>query len=194
MREIWKDICGYEGMYQISNLGNVKSLTRITYNKDGKIANRLEEKVMKLNSTFGGYLQVSLRKNGTRKNVRVHRLVAEYFIPNPDNKPEVNHKNRDVSDNSVDNLEWCTPKENMKHLEINFGFDYGRKKVLVYTLDGEFVKEFTSVSEAGIFVGAKMSSRGKVMTGNINRSLRSNGKQTAYGYRFTYSGNELCTD
>lgn len=181
-------------MYQVSNLGNIKSLARITYNTDGKIANRLPEKIMRLNKTFGGYLQIALRKNGIRKIFRVHRLVAMHFIPNPENKPEVNHKNRDVCDNRVENLEWCTAKENMKHLEDNYGFNYGRREVLVYTKEYEFVREFSSVSEAGIFAGAKLSKNGKVLTGNINRSLKTNGKLIAYGYRFIYSGDKLCTD
>lgn len=105
MEEIWKDIIGFENYYQISNFGRIKSLS---YNKAGF------EKVLKLNkSPF--YYQILLCAEGVRKSIKVHRLVAIHFIPNPENKKEVNHKDFDKLNNHVDNLEWVTPKENSRH-------------------------------------------------------------------------------
>lgn len=116
MNEIWKDIKGYEGIYQISNFGNVKSLDRYVFAGNG--ANHkyqhIKERKLKLN---GGekYIQVILCKNGKTKPFLVHRLVAEAFIPNSDNLPCVNHKDEDTKNNNVNNLEWCTYKYNNEY-------------------------------------------------------------------------------
>ena len=96
MKEIYRDIKGYEGLYQVSNLGNVKSLN---YNNTNK------EKVLQLCAHEKGYLYVGLYKNGKRKSYIVHRLVAETFLNNPDNLPEINHKDENKTNNCVDNLE-----------------------------------------------------------------------------------------
>ena len=97
--EIWKDIQGYEGLYQVSNLGRVRSLN---YKKTKTV------KILKLTSNTKGYLQLILHKNGEISSRKVHRLVAEAFIPNPDGLPQVNHKDENKQNNCVDNLEWCT--------------------------------------------------------------------------------------
>ena len=111
--EIWKDIEGYENKYQISNLGNVKSLE--TWTGDKYI---WREKILK-NMVYGnGYYYVCLSKNGKVKKYKVNRLVAQAFIPNPDNKPFTNHIDGDKLNNNVDNLEWCTQSENMKHASM----------------------------------------------------------------------------
>lgn len=107
MKEIWKDIKGYEGRYQVSNLGNVKSLN---YSHTGK------EKTMKLCKDKSGYLNVKLFIDGKHKIYKVHRLVAEAFIPNLKNEPQVNHIDENKSNNNVYNLEWCTARYNS-----NFG-------------------------------------------------------------------------
>ena len=106
MKEIWKDIAGYEGLYQISTLGRVKSF------KKWKRANCPEEYILKPAPIQSGYHTVMLYKDGSKKKFLVHRLVATAFIPNPDNLPHINHIDEDVSNNRVDNLEWCTPQYN----------------------------------------------------------------------------------
>lgn len=108
-KEIWKDIKGYENLYQISNLGRVKSLPK--YHKKN-------ESIMKY-TLRSGYRTLVLRKNSKRKSKQIHRLVAEAFIPNPDNKYIVNHKDYNRQNNNVENLEWCTQKENVNWSKCN---------------------------------------------------------------------------
>ena len=110
--EIFKDVIGYEGFYQISNLGNVKSLSR-TILKNGKHPFKSKEKIIK--NRINNYCYVTLCKNNTYKNFYVHRLVASAFINNTKNKNSVNHINGIKTDNRFENLEWCTYKENIQH-------------------------------------------------------------------------------
>lgn len=105
--EQWRPIKGYEGLYAVSNLGRVKSLS---YKCTGV------EKIMKPMKNGGGYLQVGLYKDGKRKILSVHRLVATAFIPNPLELPEINHRNEDKTNNVVSNIEWCDRRYN-----LNFG-------------------------------------------------------------------------
>ena len=118
MEEIWKDIKGYEGLYQVSNLGRVKSLPRLIWNGKGYFMSK--EKILSTKPNKDGYVIIKLIKKGEKpKPFLVHRLVAEAFIPNPNNLPEVNHIIDDFehrSDNRVENLEWCTAEYN-----INYG-------------------------------------------------------------------------
>ncbi len=110
-RRKWKDIEGYEGYYQVSNIGEVRSVDRwVTYKNGRKIFRK--GKLMKLSPGTCGYPQVSLCSHGVEKKVSVHRLVATAFIPNPDNLPFVNHKDENKSNNIWTNLEWCTDKYN----------------------------------------------------------------------------------
>lgn len=184
MIEIWKDIYGYENVYQISNLGNIKSLERIIYDKNNKISGRLKERILKPNKVFGGYLQIALYKNNKRSIKKVHRLVAEHFLNNKENKREVNHKDRNVQNNIYTNLEWVTPKENMKHLEDNYKFTFGRKKVAMYDINGILIKTFKSIKEASRYCGVKPFKNGKYSTTNISRAIKTNG--TAYFYKWKY--------
>ena len=142
MTEVWKDIVGYEGLYQVSNLGRIKSI--------GKDADR----ILKVNKKRNGYIGCVLSKNGIIKHYRVHRLVAEAFIPNTENKPQVNHINGIKTDNNAKNLEWCTAKENINH-SFKAGLSRGRrdgknvlsKKIRQYSLDGAFIKEWESAMQ-----------------------------------------------
>ncbi len=137
MKEVWKDIEGYEGLYQISNLGNVKSL------KNNIILKPLINK---------GYSKCHLYKDGKLKLKRIHRLVAETFIPNNNNYPCVNHKDGNKQNNIVDNLEWCTRSYNDKEayrlgLRKYNKADSKPKKVNQYDLNGNFIKTWKSAKE-----------------------------------------------
>jgi len=107
---LWKDIIGYEGLYQLDVLGRIKSLGRFKQNHSK--SQLVTERIMCPNTVGAGYLQVALSKNGKRKNHYIHRLVASHFIENPNLLPEVNHKNEIKTDNNKDNLEWCTRQYN----------------------------------------------------------------------------------
>jgi hypothetical protein len=112
MTEQWKAIEGYEGLYEVSNLGNVRSLDRTIRHSDGKVTN-FKGQVLKYGVHYKGYLVVYLTKNSKKKSVKIHRLVATAFIPNPDNLPHVNHKDENKTNNHVSNLEWCSNKYNV---------------------------------------------------------------------------------
>ena len=135
-KEVWKNIEGYEKLYQISNFGRVKSLN---YNRTGK------EKILKPSKDKDGYLHVGLCKNGKAKFFRVHRLVCSAFLENPENLPQVNHKDENKENNHVDNLEWVSPKEN-----INYGTRNEKmsKPIIQYTKEGVFIREWVSTITA----------------------------------------------
>lgn len=163
-KEIWKDIAGYEKMYQVSNLGRVRSLDRYSWNgykywlQKGKILKPCQQK--------SGYLNVDLSNGHSKSHKdRVHRLVAQAFISNPNNYPQVNHKDEDKSNNKVENLEWCTAKYNLNYGHHNkkaantrmkndfekIAIRNGRmvsKPVIQLTLDGKIIKYYNSQSEA----------------------------------------------
>lgn len=131
MEEIWKNIAGYEGLYEVSNLGRVKSLN---YKRTGK------ERILRPGLYNCGYLYVTLSKNGKQKKYRIHRLVGSAFIENPENLPEVNHKNQVKTDNSASNLEWCSTKYNIRYSQSKKVGQYkDRKLIKVYnaTIDVE---------------------------------------------------------
>ena len=108
--ELWKDVPGYEGLYQISNFGNVKSLERIDNSNHFH-----EEKILKQKIFRNGYWYVNLSKDGKHHNYHVHRIVAKLFVKNSLNKPQVNHIDGDKTNNNVNNLEWVTMSENIRH-------------------------------------------------------------------------------
>lgn len=150
MQEIWKDIQGYEGLYQVSNLGRVRSLDRVIQYKNGSKhlhkGNILPQRKRRRNSN---YLSVSLYKNDIGKTCVVHRFVAIAFIPNPENKPQVNHKDENPENNCVENLEWVTSYENMHYNNLTerrtkpLG-----KPVNAYNKQGELIYSFESIGEA----------------------------------------------
>ena len=138
MEEIWKDIEGYEGLYQVSNMGRVKSVRK---------------NIILSQSIKNGYKRVALCANNNPKDYYIHRLVATAFIPNHDNLPQVNHKDENKTNNCVNNLEWCTQEYN-----LNYGTGTRRsqlantngkcsKPVLQYTLEGIFIKEWKSTMD-----------------------------------------------
>lgn len=113
IEEIWKDVAGYEGRYQVSNLGNIKSIERKVCIDEFK-CRLMPERVMKLHE-WHGYQVIWLRMPGSHKKFYVHRLVAFAFLEQPEGKEYVNHKNKNRCHNSTDNLEWCTHQENCDH-------------------------------------------------------------------------------
>ena len=139
--EIWKDIAGYEGLYQVSDKGRVRSL------KYGK------ERILKPRNIGQGYLQVILCKNREMKQYYVHRLTAQTFIHNPNNLPQVNHKDEVKTNNSVENLEWCDRKYNnnygTRNQRIAEKNTNGKrsKPVIQFTKSGEFIKEYKSLMD-----------------------------------------------
>ena len=127
--EVWKDIEEFKGLYQVSNLGQIRSIDRITEYKTG--AKRLTKGVvLSIGKNKLGYSQVGLSKNDKCYSRRVHRLVAQAFIPNPNRYKEINHIDGNKQNNNVDNLEWCNRKQNIRHA-INNGLRkkyYGRRR------------------------------------------------------------------
>lgn len=117
MEEIWKDIVGYEGSYQVSNLGRVRSLDR----KDAK-GSKIKGKLLIIYQNRCGYMQAALYKNAKPKLIYVHRLVATAFIPNLNNYRVINHKDEDKTNNRVDNLEWCDYKYNNNYGKMTHEF------------------------------------------------------------------------
>lgn len=115
--EIWKDVTGYEGIYQVSNFGKIRSLDRKIKNKYGY--RMINWKIIKPFSWGSGYLYVNLQKEQSRISKSIHRLVAESFVENKENKPEVNHKDGNKKNNRAENLEWVTSSENEKHAYKN---------------------------------------------------------------------------
>lgn len=120
-QEIWKDIKGYEGFYQVSNMGRVKRLVSVKCKKERYVAITKDQKK--------GYCRVMLSKNNKHSRFLIHRLIAECFIPNPENKPCVDHINGDKSDNRLENLRWCTYKENNNFPIARDNFFKSRKKL-----------------------------------------------------------------
>lgn len=125
MQEIWKDIPGFENIYQVSNIGNVKTLDKYV-NSSIKNNNKVKRKTKILKQyNKNGYLQVSLSKENKRYYFGVHRLVAMAFLPNTNNLPQVNHKDENKLNNKVDNLEWCSAKYNC---------NYGTRNSKIYNI------------------------------------------------------------
>lgn len=181
----WTDIPGYEGLYRISTSGQVYS-----YPRRGNFG---REHHLKFRIDKGGYLRVLLSKNNKSKELLVHRLVAQTFLPNPDNLPEVNHKDENPKNNDISNLEWCTSKYNS-----NYGTRNERmaktltngpcsKKVAQYSLDDNLIKIWPSTMEC---------SRNGFDFRNVSACCREE-RPKAYGYKWSYlneEGDEICSN
>ena len=151
MQEIWKDIEDYEGLYQVSNKGRVKSLNRIV--QRGNNYKPVCERFLKFGNNDGYYF-VILSNQGHTKTAFVHRLVAHAFIPNPHNLPCVNHKDENPGNNDVRNLEWCTKSYNNSYNDLRIRAAIKKRKpVLQYSLSGEFIKEWSHAREAAEALG-----------------------------------------
>ena len=182
MREIWKPIDGYEGFYEVSNLGRVRSYIPPANSKNVR---RSTPKIMTPQVNDNGYVVIALVKNKTRKVFRVHRLVATAFVDIVEGKPYVNHIDGDKTNNRFDNLEWCTRSENMLHaikvglLKPKSGKENPRsRRVKMYDMEGNFIRRFDSVIEAAKYCGRKnQSSISACCRGNIPHS---------YGYLWRY--------
>ncbi len=152
--EIWKDIEGFEGLYQVSNKGRVKSLERELIYINGR-RHLYKETILKSIRQNTGYYTVTLHKDRVANIKFVHRLVAQAFLPNPQSLPQVNHKDEDPSNNKLENLEWCSASYNMNYgtikqrlRERELNHPKLSKAVCQYTLDGELVATYPSAMEA----------------------------------------------
>jgi hypothetical protein len=186
MEEIWKAIPGYEGYYEVSNTGKVRSVTRTIISRDGKSRTFLGE-IKNPTPNKHGYQQVGLHKDGKRKVFLVHRLVAITFLPNPDNLPVVNHKDENPSNNNVNNLEWCTSKYNsnygtsIQRMAQNTLGKHTKKVWKCNKCTHERIELFDSIGEAAEKV------RGDKEKGLSTISKCANGHQpSAYGYYWEF--------
>ena len=143
--EVWKDVVGYEGLYKVSNKGNVYSVGR----RDSR-GSKIGGRILKPSPNTGGYLLVDLCKNGIRESKRVHRLVAQAFIPNYNKYLEINHKDENKTNNNVSNLEWCTREHNINHgTRTERAIQAQSKKVRAVNVESGEVLTFSSTNEAG---------------------------------------------
>lgn len=164
-KEIWKDVVGYEGIYQISNFGKVLSLS---YRDKGYSKIRISQ------TDVSGYSVIDLHLNKKRKNFKIHRLVAIAFILNPENKPQINHKDGDKLNNYICNLEWCTASDNIYHAYRN-GLNYmsERQKKIIFNVKAKKVMNiktgevFKSLTEVCKLNNITISHLSNMLTGKI---------------------------
>lgn len=174
IEEVWKDVPGYEGLYQASNLGRIKSLN---FNGTGK------EKIMQPR-TGNRYYMIALWKDGKRKDLLLHRVIAKTFIENKENKPFINHKDENCFNNSVDNLMWCTHKENMNWGTRNKRIAKNNSiKINQYDLENNFIRQWDSANEF-------LKANNLPITGSICMCCKGK-RKTAYGYKWKYADDEL---
>ena len=175
--ENWKDIKGYEGLYQVSDHGDVRSVDRVT---TGNRNRRIKGKVLKKTKSTTGYFKVELCKDGRAISTKVHRIVAKAFIRNPYGKPHINHIDNNPLNNMVENLEWCTRSYNLQYngRAKRVGIVQG-KAVEQWTLDGNLVKTFETIRQAEAETGIRRQS----ISGSCRQKY---GCKTAGGYRWKY--------
>ena len=177
MREIWKPVVGYESIFEVSNFGNVRRLERKATAGTGNYSRPAH--TLKARKNNNGYYLVDLWVNNKRLQKLVHRIVAEAFIPNPDNKPEVNHKDENPENCRADNLEWCDRTYNMNYGSV--GKRIGKangKPVRQYDKLGQLVMEYASIMEAHRQTG--------ISQGSIGDCLHER-RKTAGGYTWQYA-------
>jgi hypothetical protein len=178
MSEIWKDVPGFEGLYQVSNKGNIRSLDRII-EKGGRL-HRIKGIPLRQNKTRAGYFIIGFSKEDKRTYHLVHRLVADLYIPNPNNYPCVNHKDENKANNEVENLEWCTHLYNNTYSSrIERVMSKRRRPVVQLSLDGRIVNRFSSAKQASIETGINNSVIAEVCKNNY-------GRKTAGGFKWKY--------
>lgn len=179
MTEIWKDIRGFEGMYQVSNLGNIKSLSRKARISNGKYRT-VGGQIITPMMCSGGYLEVNLYSHGKRFVRLLHRVVAEAFIPNPHGYPQINHKDENITNCAADNLEWCTAKYNANYGTRNSRMMENRefRPVDQYDKYGNFIKHYDKIADAESETGASTTAIIRVCKGKQHTSL---------GYVWKYS-------
>lgn len=165
-RITWKPIKGYIGYYEISNKGTVKSLKRNIILKNG-CKRCLKKKILKSSPNSDGYKEVTLSRDGKDKDFYVHRLVAQAFLPNPDNLPEVNHKSGIKTDNTAENLEWVTHQANVIHayktgLSKNRG---GSHRMAIGVIDNTIGQKYDTIKEWCDAMGIKYSTGRNILSG-----------------------------
>ena len=183
--ENWKPVKGFEGIYEVSDLGRVRSIDRVITDSRGRVV-PIKGRIMKQNAHYKGYLRLLL-SNGEEKEhgFFVHRLVAEAFIPNPGNLPEVNHKDENKANNRADNLEWCTHLANSQH--GSRGARIGawhlqnsprRTPINQLTMDGQYIQTFPSQGEAARQVNGSQGTIAMALAGR---------RHSAYGFKWEYA-------
>lgn len=176
-QEIWKPVKGLEGAYEVSNLGRVRSLDRVRRKSNGRNTFYKGRMIKITKNNTNDYL-IARIQDGRSSHSLVHRLVAEAFIPNPLNLPQVNHKDENKANNRADNLEWCTAYYNNHYGTARARITEKRSsKVVQYTLDGTFVAKYPSAREAARLINKSQAA--------ISRACLGIYKQ-AYGYLWKY--------
>jgi len=177
MNEEWKPIEGYEGLYEVSNLGRVRSLPREVKGHKGTPYLR-PGCILKNHIDYKGYEYVVLTVNAKGIQKKVHRLVAMAFIPNPDNLPMVNHKDECKANNHVDNLEWCTALYNSNYGTGKSKCAWNKKVVEQYDLNGNYMATYPSIMDAAKAVGTSKQ--------QISSCVHNGRSKTAGGYKWRY--------